>query len=91
MLLAQLSDTHLMADPTARLWNHNTTTNLVAALQALPARVDALVVSGDVAEDGTQAACERALALTAGRSNTLHFLAGNHDDPAAMRAVFGPA
>lgn len=78
-----------MADPAARLWGHDTTRNLVAVMDALPPRVDVLVVSGDIAEDGATAAYERALELTADRARRRHFLAGNHDDPVALRAVLG--
>jgi Icc protein len=90
VLLAQLSDTHLLADPGTRLWDHNTTHNLAAVMDALPLRVDVLVVSGDVAEDGSREAYRRALSLTAGRARHRYFLAGNHDDPNVMREVFGP-
>ena len=91
MLVAQLSDTHLLADPNARLWNHNTTRNLAAVIDALPRRVDVMVITGDVAEDGTHEAYRRALSLTAGRADERYFLAGNHDDPNVMREVVGPA
>lgn len=89
MLVAQLSDTHLLADPSARLWGHNTTRNLVAVLDALPPRVDVMVVTGDIAEDGAPDAYRRALSLTEGRAQQRYFLAGNHDDPDAMRAALG--
>src|SRR6478735_5527417 len=91
MLLAQLSDTHLLADPDALLWNHNTTRSLAAVVDALPVAVDVMVVTGDVAEDGTPEAYQRALALTAGRAEHRWFVAGNHDDPEVMRSVLGPA
>jgi 3',5'-cyclic-AMP phosphodiesterase len=91
VLVAQLSDTHLLADPTARLGRHNTTRNLAAVVEALPPRIDVMVVTGDIAEDGTHEAYRRALSLTAGRAGQRYFLAGNHDDPQVMRDVFGPA
>ncbi len=90
MLVAQLSDTHLLADAEASLFGHNTTRNLVAVLDALPPRVDVMVVTGDIAEDGAPDAYRRAKSLTAGRAQHRYFLAGNHDDPDAMRAVLGP-
>ena len=90
MQLAHLSDTHLLADPNARLWDHNTTRNLAAVIEALPARVDVMVITGDVAEDGTREAYRRALSLTTGRAQRRHFLAGNHDDPVVIREVVGP-
>ena len=61
VLLAQLSDTHLLADPDSRLGNHNTTRSLTAVVEALPTGVDVMVVTGDVAEDGTPDAYRRAL------------------------------
>lgn len=91
VLVAQLSDTHLLADPNARLWGQNTTRSMAAVMEALPPRVDVMVVTGDVAEDGTHEAYQRALSLTAGRARRRAFLAGNHDDPKVMRDVFGPA
>ena len=89
VLIAQLSDTHLLADPSALLWGRNTTSNLVAVLEALPPRVDVMVVTGDIAEDGAPDAYRRALSLTERRADQRYFLAGNHDDPDAMRAVLG--
>ena len=89
VLVAQLSDTHLLADPSAQLWGHNTTRNLVAVLEALPPRVDVMVVTGDIAEDGAPDAYRRAASLTERRAQQRYFLAGNHDDPDAMGAVLG--
>jgi hypothetical protein len=91
VLVAQLSDTHLLADPDAQLWGHNATRNMAAVIEAVPPRVDVMVVTGDVAEGGTHEAYRRALSLTAGRAQHRYFLAGNHDDPKVMRDVFGPA
>jgi 3',5'-cyclic-AMP phosphodiesterase len=89
VLVAQLSDTHLLADPSASLGGHNTTRNLQAVLEALPPRVDLLVVTGDIAEDGAPDAYRRALSLTEGRARRRYFIAGNHDDPDAMREILG--
>lgn len=89
MLLAHLTDTHLLADPTADLWGHNTTSGLVAVMDALPPRVDAMVVTGDVAEDSTPEAYRRALALTEDRAGQRHFVPGNHDSPTIMQSVLG--
>jgi 3',5'-cyclic-AMP phosphodiesterase len=91
VLLAQLSDTHLLADPDALLWDVNTTRSLASVVDALPVGVDVMVVTGDVSEDGTPEAYQRALALTEGRAEQRYFVAGNHDDPEVLRAVLGPA
>jgi Icc protein len=89
VLVAQLSDTHLLADAAALLWGHNTTRNLLAVMEALPPRVDVMVVTGDIAEDGSADAYRRALLLTEQRAQQRYFLAGNHDDPDVMRGVLG--
>ena len=88
-LLAQLSDLHLGepardgADPEGCL------RAVVAALGRLPDPLDAILVSGDLAEHG--AAEEYLLAAKEiGRLGTpIHVLPGNHDDRATMRACFG--
>ncbi len=90
VLLAQLSDTHLLGDPTAELWGHNTTRNLTSVMESLPPKMDAIVVTGDLVDDGTPAAYHRLIAMTDGRAEQRHFLAGNHDNPAVMQAVLGP-
>jgi Icc protein len=90
VLLAHLSDTHLLSDPTAELWGHNTTASLVAVMEALPQSVDVMVLTGDISEDGATTSYERAQALTEGRAAHRHFLAGNHDNPEVMGSVVGP-
>jgi Icc protein len=86
--MAQLSDTHLLRDPNAWRWGHHPVRNLAAVVDALPP-VDVVVVTGDVADDGSVDAYRLADALTAGASARRYFIAGNHDDRDAMRAVFG--
>jgi len=88
--LAQLSDTHLLADPDAELWGHNPARNLDAVLNALPSPVDALVVTGDVADSGERESYRLASKMTEGRAPYRCFVAGNHDDPAVMREELGP-
>ena len=89
VLLAQLSDTHLLADPTAELWGHNTTLHLTSVMDSLPSKVDVIVATGDLVEDGSPDAYRRLLALTEGRAEQRHFVAGNHDNPSVMRTVLG--
>jgi 3',5'-cyclic-AMP phosphodiesterase len=88
VLVGQLSDTHLLCDPSARRWGHNPAENLASVMNALPP-VDAIVVTGDIADDGSVEAYRLADALTAGKSARRYFIAGNHDDRSMMRAVFG--
>jgi Icc protein len=88
MLLAQVSDTHLLRDADASVWGQNPAENLTSLLQVLPP-VDALAVTGDIADDGTVAAYRLADALTQGRGRHRYVIPGNHDNPSAMAAVFG--
>jgi Icc protein len=88
VLIAQVSDTHLLADPNVSLFGHNPAKNLKAVLNALPP-VDAMVLSGDIADDASVAAYRLVDALTAGRAACRCVIAGNHDDGEAMRSVFG--
>lgn len=89
MLLAQFSDAHLLADPRATIHGRNTAETLMAVVQAFPRRPDVAVVTGDLAEDGAPGAYHQIRALTAGLAPEVHFVAGNHDDPAAMTEVLG--
>jgi Icc protein len=88
MLLAQVSDTHLLCDPSVSVWGQNAAENLASVMDALPP-VDAIVTTGDIADDGTIAAYQLADALTRRSAPRAYFIAGNHDDPAAMAGVFG--
>jgi 3',5'-cyclic AMP phosphodiesterase CpdA len=89
VLLAHLSDTHLLADPDERLGNHNPAENLSAVVHALPEQVDVMVVTGDVAENGNPRSYHLAKSITAGRADRTFFVQGNHDDPDAMQSVLG--
>jgi Icc protein len=88
VLMAQLSDTHLLRDRKASRWGHNPAENLASVMNALPS-VDAIVVTGDIADDGSVEAYRLAETLTAEKSARRYYLAGNHDDRDVMRAVFG--
>ena len=63
VLLAQISDTHLLSDPGASAWGQNPAENLASVMRALPP-VDVLVATGDIVDDGTIEAYRLADALT---------------------------
>lgn len=93
-----LSDIHLVARPGSRVYDQDADANLarvVAAARRHRARYDAVVVTGDVAEDGSEAAYRRAHAALAPLAGVLRWVPGNHDDRAAMATVddeaLGPA
>ncbi|MBO0983383.1 metallophosphoesterase [Rathayibacter sp. SD072] len=85
--LLHLSDTHLLADPDAR-YNRvvDTRASLDAVLEAHEAveGIDAVVVSGDLADDGDPASYsalrERLSAWCSARAAELVLALGNHDD-----------
>jgi 3',5'-cyclic AMP phosphodiesterase CpdA len=86
-LLAQLSDPHLDVGPGDR--------GSAQALAAAVARVlelrplpDAVVVTGDIANNGAAAEYERAHDLLAPLPMPVHVLPGNHDDRDALRERF---
>jgi 3',5'-cyclic-AMP phosphodiesterase len=87
-LLLQISDTHLGADwrgvdpePCLR--------RVVGAILALPQRPDALLVSGDLTQNGTAEEYARVRELLAPLGLTPHVLPGNHDRRGPLREAFG--
>jgi Icc protein len=89
ILLAQLTDLHLSDDPSRLVADVDPDRALQAALTALPVPPDVLVLTGDLADDGSRAAYERIDALTAGVATQRHAVPGNHDDPAMLANVLG--
>jgi 3',5'-cyclic AMP phosphodiesterase CpdA len=87
LLLAQLSDLHIGAtaeevDPLARL------ESVVEAVRALPNRVDAVLVSGDLSDDGSEESYRLARSLLDRFDCPVYVLPGNHDDRARLRVAF---
>lgn len=92
MLIAQLSDPHILA-PGQLLYRRFDT---AAALRSAVARVlalnpppDCVVVSGDLVNRGDPAEYEHFRTLLAPLTVPVYLMPGNHDDRAAMRAAFG--
>jgi 3',5'-cyclic-AMP phosphodiesterase len=88
-VLAQLSDPHLGEPKKAGVKPKPCLKAVVRALERLPNRPDAILVTGDVAEDATPAQYALARKLIGRLGIPIHVLPGNHDDRAAMRAAFG--
>jgi Icc protein len=88
VLMAQVSDTHLLADPSVSMWGQNPAENLTSVMNALPP-VDVIVATGDISDDGTIEAYRLVDALTQGRAPSRYFIPGNHDNAAVMADVFG--
>ncbi len=87
-VLVQLTDSHIGAtwsegDPIVGLQA------AIAAVGRLDVAPDAILVSGDLAENGAQAEYELVRELLQGLGVPIHVLPGNHDDRAALRRCFG--
>jgi len=91
MLLAQISDLHIKR-PGALAYRRVDTaaylTRCIAALNALDPRPDAVIVTGDLVDQGEAQQYEHLKALLAPLDIPYLLLVGNHDDRAALRAVF---
>jgi Icc protein len=89
MRLVQITDCHLGEVPGSRLLDLDTDHSLqaVLALVRAEATLDALLVTGDMADAGSAVAYRRLLAATAGLGASARWLPGNHDDVPALRAA----
>ena len=87
-LLLQISDTHLGAD-----WKgvepDECLLRAVEAILRLPQRADALVISGDLTQNGTPEEYARVRELVAPLDLEPHVLPGNHDRRGRLREAFG--
>jgi 3',5'-cyclic-AMP phosphodiesterase len=86
-LLVQLSDLHIGAnedgfDPVPHL------EAVIDAVRSLPNRADAVLVSGDLTDDGSADSYSVARELLDQLGAPLHVLPGNHDDRGRLRAAF---
>jgi Icc protein len=86
--LVQISDSHLRAGPDGDA-AAAALEQVVAAICALPITPTAVLFSGDLTDDGAPESYARVRELIAPLPSPVHVLAGNHDDPAALQAVFG--
>jgi 3',5'-cyclic AMP phosphodiesterase CpdA len=87
ILLAQLSDLHVCdewegVDPVGRV------ERVVEAVRSLPNPVDAVVVTGDLTDDGSEENYRRASQLLERIDAPLYVLPGNHDDRRNLREAF---
>lgn len=87
----QFTDSHLSADPAACMRGVNTTDSLkaVAALASAFAPPDAIVATGDLSQDGSEASYLRFRGVVSQPNIPLRWLPGNHDDAMMMRRCSG--
>ena len=85
--IAQITDTHLYADPEGLLLGLNTRRCLQAVIElALQAgAVDLVVASGDLAHDGTAEAYQQVRDCFSRMAAPVCCLPGNHDEAGALR------
>ncbi|MEE4637954.1 MAG: metallophosphoesterase [Wenzhouxiangella sp.] len=90
--LLQLSDSHLSADSAAQYRGQNADASLLSLLPACRLLApDGVVLTGDVAEDGSAEAYRRAVEMIAGLAPRTAWIPGNHDDRGRMAEVLGGA
>ena len=91
MLLAQISDLHIKRPGGLAYRRVDTAAYLarcVASLNALVPRPDAVIITGDLVDQGDPQQYEHLKTLLAPLELPYFLLVGNHDDRAALRAVF---
>jgi 3',5'-cyclic-AMP phosphodiesterase len=91
MLLAQISDLHIKRPGALAYRRVDTAAYLsrcVAALNALEPRPEAVIVTGDLVDQGDLEQYEHLKQLLAPLAIPYYLLVGNHDERAALRACF---
>jgi Icc protein len=91
----QISDMHLFADPQAQMWGVAPDPTLDRTLDMLLREApepDFVLVTGDCSSDGSAESYVRLQAKLQRLAAPLHYLPGNHDDPALFaRLLMGSA
>jgi len=88
--LLQLTDSHLYADPSASLLGIATAESLRAVVELArreQPRIDLLLATGDLSQDGSSASYRAFLQACAPLAAPACWIPGNHDDAAAMVEV----
>lgn len=88
-ILAQVTDTHLLASPQDAYRGWPTWASCRAVLAAVAQdRPDLLLLTGDLSQDGSRDSYEHLRALVQPLGIPTYALPGNHDDPATLAEVF---
>ncbi len=91
MLIAQLSDPHIGAPAAGKphgMTPEVTLEKTVSRVMALKTRPDAVVVSGDLVDQGLAAEYAQLRRLLAPLPMPVYLMTGNHDERATLRAAF---
>lgn len=92
--LLHVSDIHAAERPGARVYGHPADAHLQRVVEAARQRrdrFDAVIVTGDVADDASPAAYARVHRLLRPVGDVFRWVPGNHDDPGRMADVDGDA
>lgn len=90
--LLQISDCHLLADARGEYRGQHPDQGLQRLIPAMRAfKPDGLVLTGDVAEDGSAEAYHRAIEYVGDLAPKRAVIPGNHDEPELMSQVFSAA
>ncbi|MCQ4346290.1 3',5'-cyclic-AMP phosphodiesterase [Pseudomonas stutzeri] len=87
LMLVQLTDSHLFAEADGHLLGMDTADSLARVVDLVVAeqpRVDLLLASGDLSQDGSLASYQRFAALTAPIAAPARWVSGNHDEPQVL-------
>jgi Icc protein len=90
MRFVHITDTHIAADPAYASFGQTPFANLAAivdAINSLAFPVDFVLHTGDVVEDGSEAAYGAAREVLARLRLPIHFVAGNHDNGDLLQKV----
>ena len=87
VLLVQLTDSHLFGEADGTLLGMNTRATLARVIDQVlteQPRIDLMIASGDLSQDGTLASYQAFAQMTARINAPARWFAGNHDEPAGM-------
>lgn len=87
--LAQITDTHIRAEPAARIGDADSAQSLRQVLTTLLSShrpIEAVTLTGDLSDDGSPQSYRRLRDLLCVLNLPMDCLVGNHDDPAALAA-----
>lgn len=94
VFVIQLTDSHLFADPAARLLGLDTYASLQAVIDSVlehHPRMDLVLATGDITQDGSEAGYRRFLEASARLPAPRYWIPGNHDNAALMEHLGRPA
>ncbi len=92
--ILQLTDLHLMQEPSARLVDvptHDSLSDVLEYIRTTEATFDAVILTGDLTHDGLPESYQHVRELLGDDVARCHAIPGNHDDRAAMRQVLPEA